>query len=312
MKKQKMVKIVSVISVLLSVLVLAAVLFPHEASTGVLYRVSGGKQDLYLLGSIHVGSKDMYPFGSAIEKALKESEVLVFECDTQSSAGVEQTAQLMRYEDGTTLGEHVSEDCMEDVKSVAQKLGFDIRALEKLKPWAVTSLLSMDTLSAEMGTRDVHEAASLGVETVMHSYVGNKPVAYLETVQEQLLLMDSFSPQLQEHLLSSACRAILEPETAVDEELENWPLWWKEGNAQAFADSYLAGLAKEENPALAQEYHDALITERNCSMAQKIQTLLEGENSCFVTVGLMHLVLPEDSIIAELEAMGYQVDKIEN
>lgn len=312
MNKQRMVQLVSVISVLLSAAVLAVALFPREESTGILYRVSGGKQDMYLLGSIHVGSKEMYPFGAAVQKALKEAEALVFECDTQSSSASEQTAQLMCYEEGDSLAKHVSEACMEDVRKVAQKLDYDARSFEQLKPWAVTSLLSMDTLSAEMGTRDVHEAAALGVETAVRRYAGNRPVVYLETVQEQLLLLDSFSLELQEHLLSSACSAILEPEKAVDEELEKWPVWWKNGDAQAFADSYLAGLEKEEEPELAKEYHDALITARNRSMAQKLQKLLEGENSCFVTVGLMHLVLPKDSIIAELEAMGYQVEKIEN
>jgi len=31
-----------------------------KGSAGILYRVTGGKSDLYLLGSIHVGSEDMY------------------------------------------------------------------------------------------------------------------------------------------------------------------------------------------------------------------------------------------------------------
>lgn len=311
MKRQMMVRIVSVLSVMLSILVLTAVLLPSEESTGIFYRVSGGRQDMYLLGSIHIGSKEMYPFGDAVRNALKEAEMLVFECDTQSTEAADMTAQMMHY-DGQTLAEHVSADCMTDVKNVAQKLGYDVKAFETLKPWAVTSLLSMDTLSAEMGTKDVHEAASLGVETMVRKQIGNKPVFYLETVQEQLSMLDSFSPELQEYLLASACEAILSPETAVDEELAMWPEWWKDGNAQAFATSYLAGLEKEEKPDLAHEYHAALITGRNRSMVQKLQTLLEGENSCFVIVGLMHLVLPGDSILTELEAMGYQVEKIES
>lgn len=311
MKKQRLVRIVSILSVLFSALVLASALLPDEESTGILYRVSGGRQNMYLLGSIHVGSKEMYPFGDAIQQALKEAEMLVFECDTQSAEAADVTARMMRY-DGQTLGDHVSAACMTSVKSVAQKLGYDMEAFETLKPWAVTSLLSMDTLSAEMGTKDVHEAASLGVETMVRKQVGNKPVFYLETAQEQFSMLDSFSPELQEYLLVSACEAILSPETAVDEELAMWPDWWKSGNARTFADSYLAGLAREEKPELAFEYHDALITGRNHSMAQKLQTLLEGDNSCFVTVGLMHLALPEDSILTELEAMGYQVEKIEN
>ena len=36
-----------------------------EGSRGVLYKVSGTKGSLYLLGSIHVGSEGMYPFGES-------------------------------------------------------------------------------------------------------------------------------------------------------------------------------------------------------------------------------------------------------
>ena len=43
MKRQMMVRIVSVLSVMLSILVLTAVLLPSEESTGIFYRVSGGR-----------------------------------------------------------------------------------------------------------------------------------------------------------------------------------------------------------------------------------------------------------------------------
>jgi uncharacterized protein YbaP (TraB family) len=54
------------------------------------------------------------------------------------------------------------------------------------------------------------------------------------------------------------------------------------------------------------------VTTRNRSMAETLQGLLESEepHTYFVTVGLMHLVLPGDSIIAELEKQGYQVEQI--
>ena len=43
-----------------------------EGSAGILYRVTGGKSELYLLGSIHVGSEDMYPMGQSILDALAD------------------------------------------------------------------------------------------------------------------------------------------------------------------------------------------------------------------------------------------------
>ena len=54
----------------------------REGSAGLLYRVTGGKSELYLLGSIHVGSEEMYPMGQHILDALEAADVLAFECDT--------------------------------------------------------------------------------------------------------------------------------------------------------------------------------------------------------------------------------------
>ena len=55
-----------------------------------------------------------------------------------------------------------------------------------------------------------------------------------------------------------------------------------------------------------------MITRRNRRMAEGLRALLEdGEGEkIFVTVGLLHLVLPEDSVLGELKAMGYQVEQV--
>ena len=288
----------------------AAMLQPQ--STGVLYRVTSGENEMYLLGSIHIGSRKMYPFSRSIRDAMKNAELMVFECDTASDEAAAATAAMMCCTDGESLADLISQTVMEKVEKTAQKAGYDPTAIKTMKPWAVTSLLSMETLSAEMGTKDVHQASALGVENQVRKQMGKKPAVYLETVEEQLALMDSFSPELQEYLLSSVCDTILQPQEALDEDLKNWPQWWAEGNAQAFAASYLKGMKEESEPALAQEYHQTLITQRNERMAAKLHSLLESGERCFVTVGLMHLALPEDSILAHLQALGCQVEKIEN
>lgn len=300
--------------VLILVLTSIVALLPHGNSQGVLYRVSGGENEMYLLGSIHIGSREMYPFGQSIQKAILQADALVFECDTQSERAMADTRSLMQYAAGDELAAHVSAECMEKLSRVAEKAGYDMTALERLKPWAITSLFSMETLAAQMGTGDVSQASKLGVENAVHRYEKEKRILYLETASEQLGLMDAFSPSLQEYLLEDACNAILEPEKALDEDLRHWPEWWKTGNAQAFAETYLRGLEKEERPELTREYHETLMTRRNRSMAQSLAQMLEDSEigDSFVTVGLMHLVLPNDSILDELQQMGYQVEKIEN
>lgn len=283
-----------------------------EPSHGIFYRVSGGKNSMYLLGSIHAGSKEMYPMSNAIRDALKEADVLVFECDTSGPEAAAATAQLMKSE--TPLSEAVSKDCWHQVEQAAQKLGYEMDSFDHLKPWAVTSTLTMAAAAEQMNAGSRGAASALGVENVVRRQAGQKTMAYLETAEAQLKVMDTFTPSLQEYLLTSACQAVLDPDNVqgTDEDVELWPKWWREGNAEAFAASYTQGLGKEAAPELAEEYHRKLMTERNLDMAEKLMEMLEsGEAHRYVvTVGLMHLVLPGDSIVDHLQKNGYTVEQV--
>lgn len=273
-------------------------------SMGIAYRITGGRNEMVLLGSIHVGSRAMYPMRKEIQKAIKEADVLVFECDTQSKEAAQITAELMKCSDDESLSSLIHPETRSLLTQTAQKLRLDDRTLETLKPWAVTSMLSVQTASAQMGKG----STALGVEEMVRKLGEQKVYQYLETAEEQLLLMDAFSSELQDYLLRTGCEAILHPQENSD--LSNWSRWWAEGNAQAFAASYLTGLENEEEPDLAREYHDSLLRKRNERMAHRLSEMLEDENEkrFFVSIGLMHLVLPGDSVLSELEEMGYQVE----
>ena len=292
----------------------AAQQLASDPGQGIFYRVSGGRNEMFLLGSIHAGSREMYPMSAKIRNAIRKADTMVFECDTTSAEAQQVTAQLMKSD--TPLAEVISQSCYGGLEQAAEKLGYSMASFETLKPWAVTSTLTLAAAAQEMESGSSKAASALGVENMVRRQSGGKQILYLETAEEQLGLMEGFSPALQEYLLDSACQAVLDPEnvSGTDADVEYWPAWWKEGNAQAFADSYLLGLTQEASPDLAQEYHQTLMTGRNRRMAQSLQTMLESSepHSYFVTVGLMHLVLPGDSAIAELEAMGYQIEQIKD
>lgn len=296
----------------LCVLLAAGILWMERTeSQGIFYRVYGGQKEMVILGSIHAGSREMYPMSSAIREAMSRADALVFECDTESDAAVLAMQRLMYYPQGDELSSHISAACYEQLTAVAAKTGYSMEQLDHLKPWAITSMLSVQSLSAQTGGT-TGSASELGVEKQVRKQAGSKTLCYLETAEEQLQLMDRFSPALQEYLLADACNAVLHPETGGMDELTKWPAWWAEGNAQAFAETYRVGMAGEQEPQLAQEYHEALITTRNRRMAQTLREWLEAgeQQSYFVTVGLMHLVLGEDSILTELENMGYTIEQI--
>lgn len=279
----------------------------RQPAQGICYRITGGKNPMVVLGSIHVGSPEMEPYGQHILDAMANADTFVFECDSDDPEAALLTQQLMLLETGD-LEAQLSPEGWQLLEDACRKAGLNRESLRRYRPWAVTSMLTTRAAADQMGARSSRHAASLGVEEIVEKRCGNKQVRYLESATTQLTLMDSFSPPLDEALLKQACEAILDPKE--NTQLANWPAWWCSGNADAFAQEYLSD---HSLPAeLQQEYHAALVSTRNAAMTDALIKLLESEeeHSYFVTVGLMHLVLPDDSILSALQAKGYTVEQL--
>ena len=284
----------------------------QEPGKGIFYRVSGGKSEMYLLGSIHVGNEDMYPMAENIQNAIRKADTVVFECDTDSDEASKITAESMMSD--APLSAVISDSLYEQLEQAAKRTGYSMAAFEKMKPWAVTSVLTLEAASQGLNAVSREKASAFGVEKMVREMLDGQKILYLEKTSEQLERMDSFSPELQEYLLLGACGDVLETKTSssMEQDMEQWPKWWHDGDAQAFADSFKRSMEKETALELAQEYQRALLTERNLMMAGRLQELLESEDTgkCVVTVGLMHLVLPDDSIVSLLREKGYQVERL--
>ena len=282
-----------------------------EGSRGILYHVTGGQSDMYLLGSIHVGSRAMYPFGSDIEQAMAAADTFVYECDTTSADAVAQAQARMKLGDGLTLQGEIGPALYAQLAQVCQTTGLSIQTLEALKPWAVINTLAVYTTAAEMGSTNASDALALGVERQVQAYAARhtKQTAYLETLTQQMDALEGFSPELQTYLLANECDVILNPQSVkgMDATISLWPEWWRTGDAQSFADHYLSTYLEPGHEDVCREYHEVLVSSRNVRLADALDGLLHTGGTYFVTVGLLHLTLPEDSIVVQLQQKGYTV-----
>lgn len=314
MKKQKWLRVAAV-AVVLAVGALGwSLTHPAGGSNGILYHVSGGKGDMYLLGSIHIGSRAMYPFGAEIREAMAHSDTFVYECDTASDEAVSAVRARMALPAGQTLQSLIGDDLYAELRLVCEQLGLSIQQLDGLKPWSVINTLAVYSTAAELGAVNVSQALSLGVENQVQAYAekNHRQTAYLETAVEQTDVLEGFSDSLKRYLLKTECDTILNPQSAtgMDASIACWPEWWRQGNAQAFSRQYLSSYLAPGYETECLEYHTKLITERNTRMAVRLDEMLQSGGSTFVTVGLLHLVLPEDSIVARLREMGYTVEAV--
>lgn len=303
------------IAVLLVAMLLTGSCAAAQENSCALWRVKKGDVTVYLLGSIHIGNPDMYPFSQTVLDAIKQSDEFVFECDTTSGDAFIATQTAMVYTDGTKLRDVIGQDLYDKAIQAFEAAKLPAVVIDAYKPWTVTNLLTLNVSALQLGTENVSESMAYGVETQLHDMLKDdgRAVSYLEETMDQLSVLDGFSLDLQRFLLEDVCNIILNPEYAQDSPIRLWADWWKTGDIESFANSYLEGCIVPGHEAVCEEYHRELITKRNENMARSIAGRLEagGKRTYFVVAGLLHLSLPSDSIISVLEQMEYKIERIQ-
>ncbi len=158
--------------------------------------------EAFLVGSLHVLTKDFYPLSPEIEKAFESSRALVEEVDLDELNNPTSIAALVSkamFTDGRTLEQAVSPTTFAEVKRRAEKVGIPLIALQRMKPWMAAVALTTPMLTAAGFDTD------LGVDR--HFFTKAKDLGRqrwaLETVSFQLDRFDQLSPALQEQMLTS-------------------------------------------------------------------------------------------------------------
>lgn len=285
---------------------------PREGSKGILYRVTGGEGTAYLLGSIHIGTDEMYPFGDAIAGAMESSDTFVFESDTSSRENVSRLMERMNLPDGVTLRGILGDGLMDRVILAYQKIGISSSAIDSQQPWVVISTLAVYSTANEMGIKDVQKAITLGVDNNVEKFAiaHEKAFAYLETIDEFADRMESFSSGLTRYLVEDEVTWILERDSISQANtLKQWPAYWHAGDAENFWISYQQSIESADRE-LYDEYEDKLIAQRNVLMADRLDAMLQDGGTYFVTVGLLHLIGYGNNIPDLLREKGYTVERI--
>jgi len=262
-----------------------------------LWKATGPKGSLYLVGSVHMLTKDYYPLSPALEAAFKECDLLVEELDLgEMRAPDSQMAMLSRglLPSGQTLDGVVSKETLDLVAKHAAALGLPLEPLKRFKPWSLAlTLLGMAWQKAGFD-------ADLGLDK--HFYdrarAENKPVQGLETVGFQISRFDEMSMSDQDRLLQQSIREI-DNETAAVATLANA---WKVGDTATIERIVLEDV--KSDPVM----YRRLIVERNQSWLPIIEGLAARPRQVFVVVGAAHLIGP-DGILASLRAKGYTLEQ---
>ncbi|WP_244919019.1 TraB/GumN family protein [Paenibacillus dendritiformis] len=295
-----------------SVMASRLVQFSYDAAgggaKGLLWKATKGQNTLYLLGSIHLGIPDMYPMQKSIRDAFEQSDTLWVEVNLiDAGTSMQYFAQLMTYNDGTQLKDHVSQQTYEKLQKVLEQLNMEKDTFDPFKPWAITTNLSMANMSGE--SADMAQGAALGVDMYFtnSALLTGKPIHELEGLKFQADLFNNVPPEVQEKELNEVLEQILAPADKskdASEQLKQWQMLWTKADLETFTESFT-----DSDEMVKSDSAQRLFGERDKNMAKKLMELLdkEGASTHFVVVGAGHFVI-KDMIIDQLKANGYQVE----
>ena len=276
----------------------------QQGAKGIAWVVEDEDTQVYLLGSIHLGTPDLYPFNEKLVTAFDESDALFVEANVLDEEGMEYYLEKAMYAEGATLKEDVTPETYAKLEQVAELYGLPMEQLAMQKPWLVSNDLSLLTMDDSFDMT-AQEMSMHGIDMyfLLNALLQQKPVRELEGVKAQADMFESLSPEAQEQSLAAVLDSILQPSEENDADiLKQWFDNWEQGDVEAFAQSF------QEMQGEASEFEEMLFGKRDEQMAQKLKKLLEEEEGkYFVVVGAGHFLV-DKNIRYHLEQSGYDVE----
>ena len=267
-----------------------------------LWEVQAGQNRIYLFGTIHVGRADFYPLPAAVESAFRDSDILALEVDPEDHQEAMTAVMSAMYAPPDNIENHLPPELLKSVERVSADYGLPFEQLRQMKPY----LLMFTLTNVEYGKLGFSPELGLESHFAQRARMDGKHLVALESMTQQMQMLEQLSPELQEAMLQITVDEISKGEVAplVSEMIDAW----RSGNVKAL-DTVLSTEERELPGALAAQFHQRFISGRNHAMAQQVESMLQSGKRVFVAVGAMHMV-GKDGIPATLAAKGYKVKRL--
>ncbi|MGB7573364.1 MAG: TraB/GumN family protein [Thermodesulfobacteriota bacterium] len=264
-----------------------------------LWKIQSKTSAVYVLGSLHLAKKEIYPLSQKIENAFDQSDFLVVEANVNDikKIDIQKLMESAFYPANDALEKHVSPETFEWVKKETEGLGIPLELLDKQKPWFLAmTLVSLESIKLGLDP-------NLGIDKYFLSKAeGKKKILELESLDYQISLLSGFSEKDQELFLIYTLKDL----NVMEEEMGRLIQAWVSGDAQAM-ESILARSVSEDKRLSA--ILEKLIFERNRRMVAKIEDFLRTKETYFVIVGAGHL-LGNQGILKLLGGKGYLIEQL--
>ncbi len=273
------------------------------ATRGFFWEARKGEQRIDLIGTVHVGRAAFYPLPPDLQGRIDQAAVIVVEADVFNAQKVatiiEHTAYYGEREAG--LEQRLPESLRKRVAALLPRSGLDPARAWRMKPWMLANtLVILDAIRAGFNP-------AYATETYLYAQAqqSGKTIAEVESLEFQLRLFDSATPELQAAFLEQSVRGIESGDAA--REVDELVSAWASGNVAAIEHLY-ATLQQDDSPA---EHFvlEQLLEGRNPGMVDAIERFAASGKRTVVAVGSLHYFGPS-GLLALLRARGWSVNRL--
>lgn len=259
----------------------------------------GGK--VYILGSLDIGSKELYPLSKEVNEAFDRSNYLIL----QEGKGPSNEAFIYdemyvkaRLEDNDTLANHITSETYASLRTWLKQQKLPISAMDRFPPWVAGLTLS----SLDMALWGEEKRLSLENHFYQKARRESKGIYSLERLSEVFLRFKELDDVFQESLLLSFMAKRVNSEAMAKERFTNY----QEGNATSLERFLLEPVAKY--PIIKER----ILDDKNRVYANKIKLYRNNKRGrhYFLIINLEHL-LGADGVLAQLEEAGVVVKAYE-
>jgi uncharacterized protein YbaP (TraB family) len=264
-----------------------------------IWAIRGAHNTVYLAGSVHLLRAKDAALPAAFERAYADADALVMEIDLDDLNPLESQSWMLEhgtFSDETTLSGVLGKKRFERVEQEGNRLGLPVEALQMLEPWLVAMTL------AQLEYMKLGFDPEQGVEKQLErkAQADHKEITGLETLQEQLGLLDGMSYEDQARFLDLTLEEMDQMEGETDSLLSAW----RTGNAQKLA----ATLGDEYRVAPA--LYRMLVADRNKRWMPQIEKLLKDNKDYLVVIGALHLV-GSGGLLELMKDRGYEAKQMQ-
>lgn len=281
---------------LLSALLFAslAIAAPNAYIQGLLWKIERtGQAPSHVFGTIHSEDSRVLALPTPVQTTFDASSSYVMEVVLDANA-IQAIFGAMMFGDGRTLTRSVNAATYQKTLSAMAGYGLPEPALQMMKPWAVSMMLSMPKPKTGMAL-DIHLMQLAAAQA--------KAIAGLETVEEQIGLFDKLSPREQVIMLEDTLKYLPEMDS-IFARMHTIYLARDLAGMMRISDELMA----KGNRELGKKMMKQLIDVRNRRMVERMETHLKQGNA-FIAIGALHLP-GEIGVLNLLAKKGYRVSVV--